>query len=119
MSKPNAHIEETLVLVQECQDLFALLESETSQEELDEALIRKKVVRGRKLVRKLKCTNPNQILVNGTCKNKTAARRISLKKAKRKEVRTKKADVSGKKMAIRKMKKSIQKRKAFGLTRGG
>lgn len=115
MTSSNDTLNDAISLMKECQDTIALLDTPAQVTELEEGVIRKKVVRGRKLVKKLKCTNPNQELVGGTCKQKTSTRKITLRKAKRKEVRTKKADVAGKKRAIRKQKKSVIARHNFGL----
>lgn len=46
-------------------EIFDLLDSD--EEYVDEGRERKRVVRGGKVYKKIKCTNPNQKVVNGRC----------------------------------------------------
>lgn len=64
--------------------------------------------------KKLKCP-PGYILRNGSCKPMTSQERADKKRSIRKAIKTKRADATGRKVAIAKRKLAIKKRKRQGL----
>lgn len=85
-------------------------------DDLEEARVRRKVIRNKRLVTKFKCTGKDQELRGGKCVRVDSKRRLTKRKAKRMELRTKRRKgASLKRKANIKRRKSLAKRKSFGL----
>ena len=78
-------------------------------------LKKKKVVRGKKVVKKVVCPKGKRYVpALRKCVIKTAGEKIAKKRAMKKAAKTKRGKMS---RIVRKQKKSMKKRKAFGLGR--
>jgi len=83
-------------------------------EQVEERKIVYKVTSKGKKTKRIKC-RPGYKLVDNRCVKIQGAEKVAKRKAIRQAIRTKKADLAGKKRAVKKRLKAMKKRKSYGL----